>query len=234
MPIVSISSECFGCSARNQEFCCNLSDEVLQRLSEIKLAADYPKGAMLFVEGQHPNGVFVLCSGRAKLFTSSREGKTIITRIAGPGALLGWNSVFSKRPYGVSAEMMTTGRASFIPRNSLLPFLQESGEAALRIAEQLSHNYYIAHEDIRNLAFGAPDGRLAKLLLSWSTKAAENTDSIFIEIQLTQMEMAERIGLARETVSRLFIDFMQRGLLQKIGSRLFLCNGPAMERLAQF
>ena len=74
---------------RGEHLFCNLSLHAAQRLNEIKSTAVYPKGAMLFIEGQQPRGVFVLCAGKAKLSTSSREGKTIITKISDSGDVLG-------------------------------------------------------------------------------------------------------------------------------------------------
>lgn len=54
---------------------------------------------MLFIEGQNARGAFVLCTGKAKLFTTSREGKTIITKISEHGDVLGLNATISSRPY---------------------------------------------------------------------------------------------------------------------------------------
>ena len=70
---------------------------------------------MLFIEGQLSRGVFVLCHGKAKLSTTSREGKTIITKISDSGDVLGLNAVISNVPYEVTAEMMEPGQANFIP-----------------------------------------------------------------------------------------------------------------------
>jgi CRP/FNR family cyclic AMP-dependent transcriptional regulator len=65
---------------------------------------------MLFIEGQLSRGVFVLRSGKVKLSTTSREGKTIITKISDSGDVLGLNAVISNVPYEVTAEMMDPGR----------------------------------------------------------------------------------------------------------------------------
>ena len=65
---------------------------------------------MLFIEGQRPRGVFVLCAGKAKLSTSSSDGKTIITKISEAGDVLGLNATISNRPYEVTAEMMEPGQ----------------------------------------------------------------------------------------------------------------------------
>ncbi len=130
---------------------CNLPLTAVHRLNEIRSAAVYPKSAMLFIEGQQPRGIFVLCAGRAKLSTSSAEGKTIITKISEAGDVLGLNATISNRPYEVTAEMIEPGQANFITRDALLHFLREHGEVALRVAEQLSRNYYSAYEEIRTL-----------------------------------------------------------------------------------
>ena len=122
---LNILDNCLTCPVREEHLFCNLSIHAGQRLNEIKSTAVYPKGAMLFIEGQQPRGVFVLCAGKAKLSTSSREGKTIITKLSEAGDVLGLNSVISNRPYEVTAEMMEPGQANFIPRESLLQFLKE-------------------------------------------------------------------------------------------------------------
>lgn len=188
---------------------------------------------MLFIEGQQPRGVFVLCAGKAKLSTSSREGKTIITKLSESGDVLGLNSVISNRPYEVTAEMMEPGQANFIPRESLLQFLKEHGEVALRVAEQLSRNYYTAYEEIRTLGLAtSPSEKFAKLLLSWSPKAA-NGEGAQVKLTLTHEEIAEIIGTTRETVSRLFSEFKRKQLLQLKGSTLIIRNRPGLEKIVQ-
>jgi CRP/FNR family cyclic AMP-dependent transcriptional regulator len=89
---LKILDDCVSCPVKTERPFCNLPPQAVQRLNEIKATAVYPKGTMLFIEGQQPRGVFVLCIGKAKLSTSSREGKTIITKIAEAGDLLGLNN----------------------------------------------------------------------------------------------------------------------------------------------
>jgi CRP/FNR family cyclic AMP-dependent transcriptional regulator len=193
-----------------------------------------PKGRCSSSQGSNPRGVFVLCAGKAKLSTSSREGKTIITKLSDSGDVLGLNSVISNRPYEVAAEMMEPGQANFIPRESLLQFLKDHGEVALRVAEQLSWNYYTAYEEIRTLGLAtSPSEKFAKLLLSWSPKSASNDNGTQVKLTLTHEEIAEIIGTTRETVSRLFSEFKRKQLLQLKGSTLIIRNRPALEKIVQ-
>jgi CRP/FNR family cyclic AMP-dependent transcriptional regulator len=227
---LNIIDDCVVCPVREEHLFCNLSRPVLQKLNEIKSTAVYPKSAVLFIEGQRPRGVFVLCTGKAKLSTSSSEGKTIITKISEPGDLLGLNATVSDHPYEVTAEMIEPGQANFISREALLQFLRDNGEVALRVAEQLSRNYYVAYEEIRTLGLSSsPAEKFAKLLLSWESGKTNGQTSI--RLTLTHEEIAEMIGTTRETVSRLFSDFKKKQLLHIKGSNLLIRNKPALENM---
>jgi len=229
---LNILDNCLTCAVREEHLFCNLPLAAVQRLNDIKSTAIYPKGAMLFIEGQQPRGVFVLCAGKAKLSTSSREGKTIITKISDAGDVLGLNATISNRPYEVTAEMMEPGQANFIARDALLHFLKDHGEVAVRVAEQLSRNYYTAYEEIRTLGLASsPSEKLAKLLLTWSSENGGSGAPAPVKLTLTHEEIAEMIGTSRETVSRLFSEFKKKQWLQLKGSTLIIRNKPALERM---
>jgi len=148
---------------------------------------------MLFVEGQQGRGVFVLCTGKAKLSTTSREGRTIITKISEHGDVLGLNATISNRPYEVTAEMVEPGQANFIPSDALLQFLHDYEEVALRVAQQLSRSYYSAHEEICTLGLAnSPQQKLAKLLLGWSAERGDSSHSPQLHLVLTHEEIGER------------------------------------------
>jgi len=231
---LNILDNCVTCPVRGEHLFCNISTQAAHRLNEIKSTAIYPKGAMLFIEGQQPRGVFVLCTGRVKLSTTSREGKTIITKISDDGDVLGLNAVISNRPYEVTAEMMEPGQANFIPRESLMHFLKDHVEVAMRVAQQLSRNYFTAYEEIRTLGLAtSPSEKFAKLLLSWSTKTPQYDGSAQFKLTLTHEEIGEILGTTRETVSRLFSEFKKKQLVQLKGATLVIRSRPALEEIVQ-
>jgi CRP/FNR family transcriptional regulator len=189
---------------------------------------------MLFLEGQQGRGAFVLCTGKAKLSTTSREGKTIITKIALHGDVLGLSATISNHPYEVTAEMMEPGQANFIAADALMQFLHDYGEVAMRVAQQLSRNYYSAYEEIRTLGLSnSPGQRFAKLLLGWSAERGDSSHSLHLHLVLTHEEIAEMIGTTRETVSRLFADFKKKQFIQSKGSALVILNKFALEGMVQ-
>jgi CRP/FNR family cyclic AMP-dependent transcriptional regulator len=230
---LNILDNCLTCHVREEHLFCNLSVPAVYKLNEIKSAAIYPKSTMLFIEGQQPRGVFVLCAGKAKLSTSSSEGKTIITKISEAGDVLGLNATISNRPYEVTAEMIEPGQANFIARDAFLHFLREYGDVAVRVAEQLSINYYTAYEEIRTLGLtSSPAEKFAKLLLGWSSQSTKaGVSPPQVKLTLTHEEIAEMIGTTRETVSRLFSEFKKKEFLQLKGVNLIISNKSALEKM---
>ena len=90
---LDIVENCGDCKLKIGSTFCNLSSAALQALEAVTYAAAYPKGAVLFVDGQAPRGVFVLCKGRVKLSVVSPGGKTLILKIIESGEILGLSAI---------------------------------------------------------------------------------------------------------------------------------------------
>jgi len=128
---LQIIESCLTCPLVKERIFCDLPGPVLAALDAISSSATYPKDAVLFVEGQEPRGVFVLCHGRVKLSTNSAGGKSIIVRIAEPGEVVGLAGTLSGKAYELTAEALEPLQANFIPREAFLHFLREH-ESSLR------------------------------------------------------------------------------------------------------
>ena len=229
LPIID---NCVTCKSREDFLFCSLSRTALESLQKIKSSATYPKGSVLFVEGQNARGIFILCSGRAKLSTSAADGRSLILRIAEPGEVLGLSASVSGRPYEVTAETLEPAQANFVERNNFLHFLKENGEVALRVAQELSNNYYSAYTEIRSLGLSHTSSeKLAKLLLEWSVNADTRGLEQRVKVTLTHEEIAQLIGSSRETVTRSFTELKKKQLIQLKGSTLVIRNRAALEKL---
>jgi hypothetical protein len=88
----------------------------LQSFEAIKFTSTYPKGAVLFVEGQAPHGIFVLCKGRVKLSICSTDGKPLILKIAEPAEVLGLSATVSGHPYELTAGTIDPCQVNFVKR----------------------------------------------------------------------------------------------------------------------
>lgn len=146
---LQVIESCLTCPLVKERIFCDLPRPVIAALDAISSSATYPKDAVLFVEGQDPRGVFILCHGRVKLSTNSADGKSIIVRIAEPGELVGLPGTLSGKPYELTAEALEPLQANFISRDAFIHFLKEHGEAALRVTEILSQIYYATLLEVR-------------------------------------------------------------------------------------
>src|ERR1700681_3995717 len=117
LPIVE---DCMHCPLKKESWFCHLSGDLLGSFSASSHLATYPGGAILFIEGQMPRGAFVLCSGKVKLSTTSRDGKVLIVKMAEAGEVLGLSAVISGTCYGVTAETASPCQVNFIERETLL------------------------------------------------------------------------------------------------------------------
>jgi CRP/FNR family transcriptional regulator, cyclic AMP receptor protein len=231
---LQIVENCVACPHKESRLFCNLPAPALQRLSEITSSATYPKGATLFVEGQAARGVFILCAGHVKLSTSSSDGRTLILRISEPGDLLGLPATISGRPYEVTADVLEPTQANFISRADFLKFLREHGEAALRVAQELSETYQSAFAEMRTIGLShSAREKLARFVLDWSAHHAPENGAIKFNLTLTHEEIAQMIGASRETVTRLFADFKRKNLLQIKGSSVTIKDRLGIEQLLQ-
>jgi CRP/FNR family cyclic AMP-dependent transcriptional regulator len=231
-----IIEDCLKCTFREHRLFCDLPDEALRKLQNIKATAVYPKGALLCLEGQPARGIFVLCTGRAKLSTSSTEGKSIILRIADPGEVLGLTAAVSNTPYEASIETLETSQANFIPRAHFMQFLQDYPDVGMKVTQQLTHNCKCAYNEIRSLglANSVPE-KLASLILEWAERPLnvprELPQEIPIRVTLTQEEISQLVGTSRETVSRVLSAFRKKGWLRIKGATWTIVNKPALESL---
>ncbi len=230
---LDIHNNCNDCTARAERTFCNMSDSTIAALETIKFTGIYPKGSLLFVEGEQPRGIFILCSGRAKLTTSSTEGKVLIVKIAEPGEVLGASATILGKPYEVSAETIEPSQLNFIKRDDFLKFLNGYAEACMHTAQQLSEKYHAAQREIRSLGLAQTTGeKLAKLLLDWCLQNGELTPKgVRLKVLLTHEEIAQMIGTTRETVTRLLSDFKRRKIIDVKGSTVLVLQKDNLEQM---
>jgi CRP/FNR family transcriptional regulator len=231
---MEIVESCLTCKFRADRIFCNLPATALQNFENIKYATAYPQGAVLFVEGQMPRGIFVLCRGSVKLSINSPNGRTMIVKLAEPGEVLGLSASISGKPYEVTAETIDPCQVNFVKRDDFLRFLKDDVEACFKVAEQLSEKYHNACEEVRSLGLShSAAEKLAKLLLEWSVKNGESSKSEpRLKLRLTHEEIAQMIGTSRETVTRLFADMKKHQIVQAKGSTLVIRNAAALREIA--
>ena len=227
-------TSCADCETRFEPFFCGMLKGTSERADAAAPAEEYPRGVVLFNEGQKPRGVYVVCAGRVKLTTSSSEARVLITDISGPGDVLGLCAVVSGKPYEASAETLDTCRVKFVEGESFLRLLDEQDGAWGQATRQLSRNYRTAHRQASVLGLSpTAAGKLACVLLEHpALNGGRDGQANHSRLALTHEEIGQLIGASRETVTRLLNEFKRRKFIEASGEALTVLDRPALEALA--
>ncbi len=224
---------CLTCRYRGERFFCNLEPDALQAFDRITFTSVYPAGSILYAEGQSPRGVFMICRGRAKMTTTSSAGKTLITRVAEEGEVLGLSSALANKPHKATAETIEPCQINFVKKDDFDRFLKEHGDACFRAARQLSEECESSDDHVRALGLShSAAEKLAHLLITWCDENGKTTDDgCRLKMMMTHQEISQMIGTSRETVTRLFGEFKEKKILSIKGSTLLIQDRDALERL---
>jgi CRP/FNR family transcriptional regulator, cyclic AMP receptor protein len=224
---------CLSCERRHLLPFCNLTEGALIAYDKIGIIRAHARGVRLFMEGEMAGSVFVICSGKVKLSTSSRDGKTMILRIAGPGDVMGLGAVLANVAYETTAEVIEPCQVKTIGKQDFLTLLSNHRAASMHVAKALSSEYLTAFYDARRLALsGSSAGRLARLLLDWARSGAISQSENRFTMAFTHGEIASMAGLSRETVTRSLNRFRRNQWIRIHGIIVTVLMPEQLERLA--
>ena len=204
-------------------------------IEQVIRSRNCPRATVLFVEGHVARGVYVLCTGSAKVSICSADGKKLILRIARPGDVLGLYAGLTGRPFEATAEMLEPGRVSFVSRQDLVELIGRQESFGLGLVQLFSEQFseFVDHTRMLLLSESATE-KLARLILKWGRDFGELTaGGIRLQILLTQEEIAQIIGASRETVTRLFSVLKREQIIGVHGGAMFIRNRAALASLAQ-
>jgi len=228
---LEIIDNCTECTHMDPAFFCAFSQPVLHSLDAVSHKSTLPAGAILFVEGQVPRGMFIVCSGKVNLSTTSREGKILILKTVMAGEALGVSATISGAGYETTAETATPCLLSFVDRKHFLELMQGHSDVGMHVAQCLSRDYQTAYRDIHDLVLTRSSaGKLARLLLSHSPTPEVESETR-IHTPMTHEEMAQRIGASRETVTRLLSHLRKQRLIRLDGATLVIRDRTGLEAL---
>ena len=225
---------CLDCHLRSSNFFCGLAQESIEAFNKIKHAAVFPEHAVVLVEGQSPWGIFILCQGRVKLSTTSREGKTLIVRIAEAGEVLGLHAVVTGGRYELTVETMQPCQLNFVGREDMLHFLHTHPDASLHAIQHLARDCSDSYGVVRSIGLShSVSERFARFLLETAADGEVSNGKVRVRLAMTHEEISQLIGTSRETITRLLSEFRKNAMAELKGSTLIIHNRPALKNLVR-
>jgi CRP/FNR family transcriptional regulator, cyclic AMP receptor protein len=232
MSSLNCVESCLNCNLRTRSFFCDLSPASVAAFNHIKHAAVFPEHSVVLVEGQNPWGVFVLCRGRAKLSTTSREGKTLIVRIAEAGEVLGLHAVITGGPYELTVETMEPCQLDFVGRDDMLRFLKGHADASIHATQHLARDCSAAYGVVRSIGLShSVSQRFARFLLETAADGEGSNGTVRVRLALTHEEISQLVGTSRETITRLLSEFRRKQMAELKGSTLIIHNRPKLKSM---
>ena len=176
----------------------------------------YPPNAVLISEGDTADSLYILLSGRVKVYSTSPNGKEVVITTHGAGEYFGELALDG----GVrSASVMTMEKTvcSVVTGATLREFIEAHPEFALHLIRKLIGRVRQATDSVKSLALQDVYGRVVHLLDELSI-AFEGKR--IVGERLTQQDVAERVGSSREMVSRIFKDLTAGGYISVSAGRI--------------
>ncbi|MGB9123016.1 MAG: Crp/Fnr family transcriptional regulator [Candidatus Angelobacter sp.] len=219
---------------------CLMGETAKQDIMETEagyLPVSFPKGGLLFLEGQSATGIFLLRLGTAKESMVSSTGRVAILRVVGPGVILGVAAVLTGTPHESTVETLEPCHADFLAKTLFLDLLKTSSHLGKTVASQLNRDCKDAYASVRCLGLSeSVSGRLARLILHWAEYPMADEDKkaakIRIRVILTREEIGQSMGTTRETVSRMLGEFQEKRWINMKGSVWTITNQDAIRHEA--
>lgn len=186
-----------------------LPPEALRALAASAVTRRFPRNAVLINEGEQGDSLFIVLSGRLKVYASNEAGKEIVIDFHGPGECVGEMSL-DGAPRSASVVTTEATTCAIVGREYFREFVREHPDFAMYLIGKLIQRARRATENVKSLALSDVYGRLLRLL----DHLADDVDGAkVVSEKLTQKEIADRIGASRDMISRLMKDLVAGGYL---------------------
>jgi len=186
-----------------------LAQETLRAIATSGIVRQFPKNTILINEGDLGDSLYIVLTGKVKVFASNEAGKEVVIDFHGPGEYVGEMSL-DGAPRSASVMTIEPTSCAVVSRANFREFVLAHPEFALNLVERLIHRVRLATENVKSLALSDVYGRLVRLL----TGLARDVDGRqVVPERLTQQDIAERVGASRDMISRLMKDLVGGGYL---------------------
>jgi CRP/FNR family transcriptional regulator, cyclic AMP receptor protein len=199
-----------------------LGDAELRTLAAHATTKSFPKNTVIVNEGDDTDSLYVILSGRVKVFVSDDEGKEIVLTTQETGEYFG-EMVLDEGPRSASVMTLEPSQFAIIPKAQFKVFLLEHPQFAINLIEKLIHRVRALTDNVKSLALMDVYGRVAHLLLDL---AREHDGKLEVDEKLTQQDIADRVGASREMISKILKDLADGGYITIAQKRITIHRKP--------
>ena len=215
---------------RNVALFAGLSDQALEDLASSLGRRTFAKGMVIFHKGSSGQTMYIIESGKVRIFTLSESGQEVTLNIYGPGEVFGEFSLLDGQPRSAGAVAQEKTVALTLHRDHFFQQLEANPSMARSIIEVLTTRLRFTTEHAESLAFLDVYGRVAMRLLDLAGRYGTGEDGTELDLHLTQAELATWVAATRESVNKVLGAFRDQGLIAVEGHKITILDLEGLER----
>ena len=203
------------------------------RIAAVASMRDFDKGALLFSEGDPPDFLYVVVTGRVKVFKTTARGSDVILELFGPGDAVGAVAIYESRPYPASAIALELTTCMLVPRQAFFTLLENHPTLVRGLLVGLTHRLVELTNRLTELSGGRIEARLARFFLKLAGDIGQKRpDGVFIALTLSRQEIADMIGTTIETTIRIMSRWGKQDIVRTEKDGFLVVDRAALEALS--
>lgn len=197
-----------------------LNDEELLEISKLIERRRYKKGQVIFFEGDIFNKLYIIHRGKVKIYKYTKEGKEQILYILSEGEFIGDMHLLKSGAAEFNAEALEDVTICTFTKENFEAIIKTSPAITFNILEKMHDRIVNLENLVKTLSTKDVESRLAAMLISFGDSFGEPTEAgIEINTPLNREDMANFIGITRETISRKLTSLAEEGIIELIGNK---------------
>ncbi|XXF81628.1 Crp/Fnr family transcriptional regulator [Myxococcaceae bacterium GXIMD 01537] len=197
-----------------------------------RFGKEFPKGTILFREGEPGKDMFVLQSGRIGISKRVRDVEKTLA-VLGPGEFFGEMAIIANKPRNATATVTEDAKLLVIDSKTFEAMIRGNAEIAVRMIKKLAERLSEADAQIENLLHSDPASRVVHLVLQMAQTRGRQTER-GVEVDAALKELPRQLG-AGEPAIRSMLDRLERsGLIERSGDRLTVYDLGRLNEYLQY
>ncbi|HNW43550.1 MAG TPA: Crp/Fnr family transcriptional regulator [Elusimicrobiales bacterium] len=223
--------ECGACRFKTSCIYSKLDAKAQKAWNEIRLARKFKDDEEIYAEGQQSHGVYTVCKGRAKVFSTDARGQQMITSIRHPGETFGQISLFSEKEQFCDSRTMGDTILSFVDKKKLEEFMDGHTGTYKLFLHKIATEMRSLHLRLNDTAYKPARSKVAQALINAISYKSKDTATPAIH-GLKRTEIAEITGLALETVVRALAELEKRHIIKREPKAIKILDYATLTKVA--
>ncbi|MBX2930452.1 MAG: Crp/Fnr family transcriptional regulator [Chitinophagaceae bacterium] len=224
--------DCITCQARHCSILETCNTDILTAISTNKKSKKIQKGERLFSEGDIIKGIWFIRKGFLKVELNGQQGRPLILRIAGRGAIFGHRLTTKHIHHTNSATAISDVQFCYIPNNIFAKIACDSEALQQQIINQYLDELKHTEKKILELAHKSVKEKIADALLTLAETYQYEVKKQSFKITLCRQDIADFVGTTKEQVSKILKDFEKEGLIKCTAKKFNYLNIPQLRLIA--